>query len=146
MTKFYFKMFAITLLTFTVIDLFYLSLIAPTFYRAQIGPLMASTTNWIAVGLFYLEIVLGLLVFVIIPSVPAASFRQPLARAVLFGLVSYGTYELSNLATLNGWTVAITVVDTFWGICVSTVVSFIGLKFARSLSVPGEQAAQSAKE
>ncbi len=139
MTKYHCKLFGITLLTFIVIDLFYLSLMAPTFYRAQIGPLMASTTNWIAVGLFYLEIVAGLVVFVIMPSVQAASFRQPLARAVLFGLVSYGTYELSNLATLNGWSVSMTVVDTCWGVCVCTIASFVSLRFARQLQKPSQQ-------
>jgi uncharacterized membrane protein len=133
MTKFYFRIFAITLVTFMVIDLFYLSLMAPTFYRAQVGFLLASTTNWIAVGLFYLEIVAGLLVFVIVPSLPAASFRQPFARAALYGLVTYGTYELSNLAVVKGWSVSLTVVDTLWGICVSIAVSFISLRFARRL-------------
>jgi uncharacterized membrane protein len=133
MTKFYFKLFAITLVAFMIIDLFYLSLMAPTFYRAQVGFLFDSTTNWTAVGLFYLEIVVGLLVFVIIPSLPGASFRQPFARAALYGLVTYGTYELSNLAVLKGWTVSMTVVDTLWGICVSIMVSFICLRFARRL-------------
>jgi uncharacterized membrane protein len=134
MTRFYyFKVFAVTLVTFMVIDLFYLSLMAPTFYRAQVGSLLASTTNWIAVGLFYLEIVVGLLVFVIVPSLPAASLRQPVPRAVLFGLVTYGTYELSNLATLKGWSVSMTVVDTLWGMCLSTAVSLVSLRVARRL-------------
>jgi uncharacterized membrane protein len=133
MTKYYFRIFAITLVTFMAIDLTWLSLMAPTFYRAQVGFLLASTTNWIAVGLFYLEIVTGLLVFVIIPGLPATSFRQPLARAALLGLVTYGTFELSNLAIIKGWSVSLTVVDTFWGICVSTVVSFISLRLASRL-------------
>lgn len=139
MTNYYFKIYAITLVIFMVIDLTWLSLMAPTFYLAQVGHLMAPTTNWIAAGLFYLEIVAGLLVFVIIPGLSATSFRQPLARAALYGLVTYGTYELSNLTTLKEWSVSLTVVDTFWGICVSTVVSLISLRIARGLSPLREQ-------
>jgi uncharacterized membrane protein len=133
MTKYYFRIFAITLVTFIVLDLTWVSLVAPTFYRAQVGFLMASTTNWIAVGLFYLVIVAGLLVFVIIPGLPATSFRQPLARAALFGLVTYGIFELSNLAVVKGWSVSVTIVDTLWGIFVSIVVSFISLRLASRL-------------
>ncbi len=146
MNRHYFRISAIALLAFMILDMTYLSLMAPTFYRAQVGSLLASTTNWTAVGLFYLEIVAGLLVFVIIPGLPATSFRRSLGRAALYGLVTYGTYELSNLATLKDWTVAITVVDTFWGICVCTVVSFISLRFARPLAAPGGQPTQSVKE
>ncbi len=146
MTYRHFKIYAIAFVTFMIIDLSWLSLMAPTFYLAQVGHLMAAGTNWIAVGLFYLEIVAGLLVFVIVPGMSASSFRQPLARAALYGLVAYGTYELSNLATLKEWSVSLTVVDTFWGICVSTVVSSISLTFARRLVPPREQIAQSVKE
>ena len=101
MTNYYFKIYAITLVIFMVIDLTWLSLMAPTFYLAQV--------------------------------------RQPLARAALYGLVTYGTYELSNLTTLKEWSVSLTVVDTFWGICVSTVVSLISLRIARGLSPLREQ-------
>jgi uncharacterized membrane protein len=134
LTNYYFKIYAMTLVIFMAIDLTWLSLMAPTFYLAQVGHLMAATTNWIAAVLFYLEIVAGLLVFVIIPGLSATSFRQPLARATLYGLVTYGTYELSNLATLREWSPSLTMVDTSWGICVSTAVSFISLRFARRLA------------
>ena len=133
------KLYILVLLIFLAIDLTWLSLMAPTFYLAQVGHLMAATTNWIAAGLFYLEIVAGLLVFVIIPGLTATSFRQPLARAALYGLVTYGTYELSNLTTLKEWSVSLTVVDTFWGMCVSTMVSLISLRIARGLNPLREQ-------
>jgi len=33
----------------------------------------------------------------------------------LFGLITYATYDLTNLATLKNWSLAVTVVDLIWG-------------------------------
>jgi uncharacterized membrane protein len=45
--------------------------------------------------------------------------------AALFGLITYATYDLTNLATVKNWPVLITVVDLVWGTVLSVAVSFV---------------------
>jgi uncharacterized membrane protein len=51
----------------------------------------------------------------------------------LFGLVTYATYDLTNLATVKNWPVLITVIDMAWGTILSVVVSFIGFMVGKRL-------------
>ena len=46
-------------------------------------------------------------------------------RAALFGLITYATYDLTNLATIKDWPVLITVVDILWGTALSLLVGLI---------------------
>ena len=41
----------------------------------------------------------------------------------LFGLVAYGTYDLTNLATIKGWSLKVTIIDLLWGGILTGTVS-----------------------
>ena len=123
--RYYIKLYFATLLVFFVIDMVWLGLIARAFYRNYLGFLLTPTTNWIAVVLFYLLFILGILVFVVVPGLKENSLKTTFLRAVLFGLVTYATYDLTNLATVNNWPVMITVIDMAWGTVLSVLVSYI---------------------
>jgi uncharacterized membrane protein len=41
----------------------------------------------------------------------------------LFGLIGYGLYDLTNLATLSDWTIRFTIVDMVWGTFLCATVS-----------------------
>jgi uncharacterized membrane protein len=97
------KLYFLTLLIFLGIDSFWLGFIAPKFYRSQIGHLMAEDANLIAAGIFYLLFVGALMYFVIEPTVSLREKRSVILRGALFGLVTYATYDLTNLATLRDW-------------------------------------------
>jgi uncharacterized membrane protein len=120
---YYLKLYSATLLTFLVIDLFWLGVVARGFYQKQLGFLFAPKPNWFAALVFYLLFIGGLLFFVVAPGVQAHSLRTTALRAALFGLLTYGTYDLTNLATLKDWPLAITVVDMIWGVVLSVTVS-----------------------
>jgi uncharacterized membrane protein len=64
-------------------------------------------------------------VFVVLPGLADNSRKTILLRAALFGLITYATYDLTNLATVKNWPVLITVIDLAWGTVLSVVVSFI---------------------
>jgi uncharacterized membrane protein len=49
--------------------------------------------------------------------------------AALFGFFAYATYDLTNLATLRGWPVGLSLLDMAWGTLVS-VASAAGGKTA----------------
>ena len=123
------KLYAIALPVFIVIDMIWLGLVARSFYRSQIGFMMKSDINWIAAITFYLLFVGGLVVFVIAPAIEKNSWRHALLFGALFGVITYATYDLTNLATLKDWPILITIVDLVWGAVlaasVSTVTYFI---------------------
>jgi uncharacterized membrane protein len=123
---FYIKLYFITLLAFFAIDMAWLGLIARTFYRKQLDFLLSPNTNWVAAIIFYLLFIVGILVFVVLPGLEDNSLKTTILRAALFGLVTYATYDLTNLATVKGWPLLVTIVDLAWGIVLSIAVSCVG--------------------
>jgi uncharacterized membrane protein len=131
---YYLKLYLATLIAFFAIDMVWLGLVARTFYRKYLGFLMAPSPNWLAAIIFYLLFIVGILVFVVVPGLEDNSLKTTLVRAALFGLITYATYDLTNLATVKDWPVLITVVDMAWGTVLSVVVSFVSLMAGKWLS------------
>ena len=44
----------------------------------------------------------------------------------LFGLLAYATYDLTNLATIEGWAWQVSVIDMIWGTFLNTTVAAVG--------------------
>lgn len=101
----------------------WLGVAAKNFYAKQIGFLMKANVNWAAAILFYLLFLAGLVVFVIAPAVEKGSWVRALLFGALFGLITYATYDLTNLATLKDWPLVLTVVDLTWGMILAGSVS-----------------------
>jgi len=131
----YLKLYLVTTIAFFAIDMVWLGLVARTFYRKYLGFLMAPSPNWLAAIIFYLLFIVGILVFVVLPGLEDNSFKTTLLRAALFGLITYATYDLTNLATVKDWPVLITVVDMAWGTVLSVAVSSISFWLGKWLSI-----------
>jgi len=114
--------FVITFIVFFVIDLAWLGLIAKNLYAKHLGYIMAEKVNWTAAILFYILFIIGILYFAI---TPATSLGNVVLSGALFGLISYATYDLTNLATIKSWPVIITVIDLVWGTTLSTLTASI---------------------
>jgi uncharacterized membrane protein len=130
---YYLKLYIAALIAFFAIDMVWLGLVARTFYRQHLGYLMASSTNWLAAIIFYLLFLVGLLVFVVVPGLEVNSLKVTLVRAALYGLITYATYDLTNLATVKDWPVIVTVVDMTWGTVLSIAVSFVSFMVGKRL-------------
>lgn len=126
MVTFYLKLYICTLLAFFAVDMVWLALVARGFYQKHLGFLLRQNPNWPAAITFYLLFVLGLLIFVIVPSLQADSTKKVLIMGAFFGLVTYATYDLTNLATVEGWPWIVVVVDMLWGAILATSVSYLG--------------------
>ena len=129
------KLYFIALPIFFGMDMVWLGVVAKNFYTKQIGFLMTPKVNWAAAILFYLLFLVGLVVFVIAPAVEKDSWLHALMLGALFGLISYATYDLTNLATLKDWPLALTVVDLIWGTVLASTVSLSTFLIARKLGV-----------
>ena len=127
------KLYFVTMFIFLGIDSTWLGLVAPNFYRAQIGHLMAETPNLPAAGIFYLLFIALLVYFVVEPSVRIGTIQDAALRGALFGLATYGTYDLTNLATLRDWPLLLTVVDLAWGITLTAATAAVSVWVGRKL-------------
>lgn len=130
----YLKMYIIALVIFAIIDAIWLGLIAPKFYKSQIGHLMSDKPNFLAAIVFYLIFIVGVVYFVINPAVEAQSLTKVLISGALFGFITYATYDLTNLATLRDWPLKVTLIDLLWGTSLSTVIGLLTYLIYNALS------------
>ena len=125
----------IVLVIFLAIDFVWLSTAGRTIYVNEIGSLLRERPNFVVAFGFYALFSLGLLIFVIEPNVAAGLSKHVLLLAGLFGLVAYATYDLTNLATLKGFTTKIAVIDMAWGTALSAVVTALSLTVIKMLKL-----------
>ena len=104
-----------TAIVFFAIDFVWLSVMAKTVYQKEIGPLLLENFNMPVAAGFYALYVVGIVVFAVWPALNGGSWTTALILGALLGLIAYGTYDLTNLATLKGWTVRMAVIDVTWG-------------------------------
>jgi len=126
-------LYLITLAVFFLIDMVWLGVVAKDFYRRHLGTMLSPKVNWGAAILFYLLFIAGLLIFVIRPALVQGAVLPALLLGAMFGLISYATYDLSNLATLKDWPLIVTVVDLVWGTTLGGLVSLISTLLGRWL-------------
>lgn len=119
------KPYVVAFGVFLVIEGAWLTLIAKDFYKKELGFLMSESPKLIPTAIFALVFVVGLVFFVINPALAKDSWKYALLAGLFFGLVSYSTYDLTNLATLKGWPFIVSLVDLVWGSVMSASVSTI---------------------
>ena len=132
-----FKCFILaTLLTsvvFLIIDVIWLSFATKSFYRPLIGDLLTDKPVLWAAALFYILYVIGVAVVVIQPCIHDSSILKSIYIGFVFGLVAYGTYNLTNMAVLKGWSPTVVFVDMFWGGSLTAFSAGTGIFFAKKI-------------
>jgi uncharacterized membrane protein len=124
------KLFLISLLAFIPVDLIWLAYIGRPIYIKYIGHHMSDSPDWLAAITFYVIFLLGLVFFVVQPSLDD-SFLSMLAKAAFYGLITYGTYELTNKAVINNWPWPIVWIDIAWGMLLCMIVASASWYFGR---------------
>lgn len=122
------------LIVFLALDMLWLGFLAKDLYAMHFGDLMASEVNWTAAGVFYLLFLVGVIVFVVRPALALGSLRHALGMGAFFGLVTYATYDLTNLATLRGFPAGIVLIDLVWGATLTALTSLSLFLITRKLS------------
>ena len=118
---------------FLIIDVIWLSFATKNFYRPLIGNLLSDKPVLWAAGLFYLLYMFGMSVIVIQPCIEPGTMFKSLYTGFLFGLVAYGTYNLTNMAVLKDWSPTVVFVDMFWGGLLTAVSATTGLYLAKKI-------------
>lgn len=122
-----------TALVFFGLDYLWLGTVAKGFYARELGPLMRETPDFAAAGIFYLFYVAGIVFFAVLPALQSGSWKTALLYGGLLGLLAYGTYDMTNLATLKGWSVKMVVVDMAWGAALTATAALAGYLAVRTL-------------
>lgn len=128
------KLYFITLFVFLGLDSIWLLFVAKNFYAEKLGYLMSKNPNLIAALIFYLLFVVGMVVFVLTPALKNNSLSQAIMLGAFLGLVSYSTYDLTNLATIRDWPLVITIIDMIWGTVLSGAVAGISYSIYKWLA------------
>lgn len=113
------KSYFAALLVMGVLDALWLGVLAKDFYRQEMGALMAEQNRWAPALVFYFLYPAALVALALFPA--GQPLGMQIARAALVGLVAYGVYDLTNLATLGHWPLRLALVDTAWGTFASTL-------------------------
>ena len=116
---------------FLLIDIVWLSYSVRFFYKPQLGLLLNEKPVMWAAIFFYLLYVIGLAILIIQPAIVKESITQAFWTGVLFGLVAYGTYNLTNMATIKNWSPYVVFVDLFWGAILTGTSSSLGIFIAK---------------
>ena len=110
----FFTVYLISVPIFFLIDMLWLGVIARNFYRSQLGHMLGDV-KWTVAIIFYLTYLVGLTYFAIVPAIEQGSVGTAALLGALFGFFTYATYDLTNLSTLKGWPVLVSLVDIAWG-------------------------------
>lgn len=110
---------------FLLIDMVWLLWLGRSLYVSEIGDLLREPPNFGAAGAFYVLYVTGLMVMVVWPAVQDGTAGQALLYGAILGLIAYGTYDLTNLAVIKGFTSKIAIIDMAWGTILTGAVAGI---------------------
>lgn len=126
------KVFVPTYIIGMAIDFLWIGVIAGGFYKSQLSGMIRATKDfagghWAAAALVYVAIVGGIMLFVL-PR--ATTLGQAALYGALFGLVTYGIYELTNYSLLLNWPAAVVFVDMLWGVVLCAITSVLAFWFS----------------
>lgn len=127
--------YAVAVVVFTVIDGVWISLVAARVYRDHLGPLVADPLNAPAAAVFYLGYVAGLVHFGVQPLAPDGPMGRRVVAGALFGLFTYGTWALTGLAVLRGFSTFVAVTDILWGAVLGGTVTAVATLLLRRFRV-----------
>ena len=131
--KFLFLSIFFTSVIFLIIDLLWLSYSVRNFYKPQLGTLLNEKPVMWAAALFYIIYVVGLGVVILQPAINQDSIKMAFFTGIVFGIVAYGTYNLTNMATIKNWSSYVVIVDIIWGGLLTGVSSALGIYIAKKI-------------
>lgn len=118
--------YAASLVALFAFDFVWLSIAVPRIYQPELKGLLLPRANLGVAAAFYLLYVVGAVLLAVAPGVDKASAFEAIWRGALLGLCAYGTYDITNLATLQGWSVRVSIIDMVWGTVLTAVTCAVG--------------------
>ncbi len=128
--------YVIALVALLALDFVWLTLTGETLYRPAMGDLEVMHPNMIAAVGFYLIYALGLTILVVNPATEPGgpvNGRELTWKAAVFGLAAFATYDLTGMAVIRDWPVALSFIDMGWGAFAAMVTANLTILVLRLL-------------
>jgi uncharacterized membrane protein len=125
------KPLLVMLLALLVLDALWILVFMQGFYEREIGELLKTDPNLVAAISFYIAYPLGAFWLAVVPALKLQSIKMALVNGGVLGGVAYGTFAITNLSIIEGWSISLTVTDLVWGIFVTAIVSVCGYMAGR---------------
>ena len=113
---------------FLALDACWLLTMSELLYRPALGPLMRPDVLVLPTVLFYVLYVAGIVAFAVAPAMRCARWQVAATRGAAFGLIAYATYDVTNQATLTGWSWTVTLADLCWGSFATATAAALALR------------------
>ncbi len=120
-------LYGATALVFLLTDLMGLRFLIKPVFERHVSHLFADPFRLGPAMVFYLGYVAGVLWFASWPALRANDPVSALTGGAIFGILAYGTYELTNYATLRDWHLEQVITDTIWGGLLTGVSAWAGV-------------------
>lgn len=121
------SLYAVTVIVFLGLDVLGIRLIVRPVFERHVGHLLAEPLRLGPAALFYFAYVAGILWFVSAPALKAGAPSQALWGGMILGFLCYGTYEMTNYATLADWSLEQVLVDGLWGTALTGFAAWAGV-------------------
>lgn len=126
--------FVATAVVFVGLDAIWLTFVGPKLYAPVQNVLLSGGVKIAPAIVFYVMMIAGLVYLAVRPALASGQAGQALVSGAVLGLVSYGTYALTNQAIMKGWTVSMSLPDMAWGTVIGGLSSTAGYFVAKWLS------------
>ena len=126
-------LYAVTAVIFLALDAVMLRTVISPMFREALGDQVLESPRFAAAAVFYLFYVVGLLILVSWPAFRDGDIVRALWQGALLGAVAYGTYEMTNYATLRDWKPHMVATDWAWGTVLTAVSSVGGVWVTRAI-------------
>lgn len=126
-------LFGVVLITFVICDLIWLTNVTTPAFKKEIGSILRGTPDATAAIGFYLMYAAGIVAFAAYPALQNGSLMEAAIRGAAIGFFAYMTYELTNMATIEGWKWHMVWSDTAWGVFLTGLAAMAGVMAANLL-------------
>jgi uncharacterized membrane protein len=130
----YIVAYVATAIAFLGLDFLWLGKIATSFYRSRLGDMLLDQPNFLAAGVFYLFYIGGIVYFAVQPALTSGNWATAVLSGAILGFIAYGTYDMTNLATLKNWSPAVSAMDMAWGTVLTSFSAVVGYAAAQKFS------------
>ncbi|MEZ5922899.1 MAG: DUF2177 family protein [Hyphomicrobiaceae bacterium] len=122
-----------SLVTFVVLDAAWIYIVAIGLFQTHLGQVLRVQPLVVPIIAFYLVYMVGLHVLAVRPALAAQSWVKAAWLGAVLGFVAYATFDLTNLAVIEGWTVDVAAADIAWGTVVSAIAAVAGFAAGRRM-------------
>ena len=128
----FFYLYLLTIPVFALFDLLWVGVVAKAFYQEKLAHLLGPVV-WSPAIIFYLLFIVGILVFAVAPALAEQSLTKAVLLGAFLGLITYATYDLTNMALLRDWPLVVVIVDVIWGAVLTGGVATISYLIGKTL-------------